>query len=176
MLHKVFLAINLPDDIKEELLIIQKELADFFDEKSIKWTSKDNLHITIHFFGNKNDSEINNIKETINNLNLKEINLKISKISYGPDDNNPKMIWALLDDSNDLQNIKNIFSDEKLILHITLGKINRFVATDMEFLPQICQDTDIEFQARGIDLMESVGRKYRKISQNSKVRSQNFNF
>jgi 2'-5' RNA ligase len=52
MKKKIFIAINLPEKIKSELVSYQEKIDRFFDDTCpIKWTKKDNLHITMFFIG-----------------------------------------------------------------------------------------------------------------------------
>ena len=44
---KTFIAINLPEDIKEKLA----EYQESWSELPIRWTKKENLHITLEFLG-----------------------------------------------------------------------------------------------------------------------------
>ena len=80
--HRVFIAINLPEEVK-------RGLARFYDkwpELPAKWISKDNLHITLEFLGNLTDVEIGDVcqivKEVAKRHNSFSINL--NKILYGP--------------------------------------------------------------------------------------------
>ena len=52
--HRIFIAINLPGDIKKQLAKYQ----DKWPELGGKWTPKDNLHITLEFLGDLTDLEL----------------------------------------------------------------------------------------------------------------------
>ncbi len=52
--RRIFLAINLPENIKEELLSYKEK----WPELPIKWTKKDNLHITLVFLGHISEQEV----------------------------------------------------------------------------------------------------------------------
>jgi 2'-5' RNA ligase len=60
----------LPEEIKKQLLEIIRDLENQFPENTIKWTQPENLHITIFFFGNKNENEIKNIIQSTFDLNI----------------------------------------------------------------------------------------------------------
>ena len=55
MNHRIFIAINLPEKIKNELEKIEKETAELFPKETsrglVRWLKKDNLHITLLFLG-----------------------------------------------------------------------------------------------------------------------------
>ena len=73
--HRVFIAINLPEEVKKELA----KFCDKWPELPAKWTEKDNLHITLEFLGDLTDVEIGEVclvvKEVAKKHNSFSINL-----------------------------------------------------------------------------------------------------
>jgi 2'-5' RNA ligase len=86
-MHRIFIAINLPEDVKKELVSWQEK----FPELPCRWTKKENLHITLVFLGSAKDEEIVEIckivKEVAERHNSFPINFK--KICYGPPGKTP---------------------------------------------------------------------------------------
>jgi 2'-5' RNA ligase len=86
-MHRIFIAINLPDNIKKELISYQEK----WPELPIRWTKKENLHITLAFLGSINDEEIVEIckivKEVTERHNSFQINFK--RVCYGPPGKTP---------------------------------------------------------------------------------------
>ena len=80
--HRIFIAINLPEDIKKELFSYSEKWQEF----PAKWTAKDNLHITLEFLGALTDEEIGEVcaivKEVAERHNC--FSLNINNICYGP--------------------------------------------------------------------------------------------
>jgi len=174
--HRVFIAINLPNEVK-------KELAGFYDkwpELPAKWTTKDNLHITLEFLGDLTDVEIGDackiVKEVAKRHNSFSMNL--NKVLYGPPLRQgsagqapkiPKMVWAegeksdeLIDLREDLQNClleKIRFRPEGsgFVTHITLARISEweFRKFEPEERPEINEDIDLMFSVESIEVMES---------------------
>ncbi|MEK7658616.1 MAG: RNA 2',3'-cyclic phosphodiesterase [Patescibacteria group bacterium] len=113
--HRVFIAINLPKDIKNELNKFKSRFTlsqnENFGEWA-KWTAKDNLHITLEFLGNLTDVEIGEVcvtvKEVAERHNFFSINL--NKILYGPlrrsSKQTPKMVWAIGEPSVETADLK----------------------------------------------------------------------
>ena len=54
MRHRIFIAINLPEDIKKKLTDYQAKWL----ELPCRWTKKENLHITLMFLGYLSDEEL----------------------------------------------------------------------------------------------------------------------
>lgn len=166
--HRVFIAINLPQEIK-------KELAKFYDkwpEVPAKWTAKDNLHITLEFLGDLTDQEIGDacfaVKEVAENHKTFSINL--NKIIYGPQEKfPPRMIWVEGEKSKELSELKKDLQnkllekvrfrpDEKVFSpHITLARISEweFKRMNQEEVPEISENIDLNFSAESIEVMES---------------------
>ena len=101
MRHRVFVAINLPENIKNKLAEYQEKRPDL----PVRWTKKENLHITLIFLGYLIDEElleVCNITEEIASKNQSFfINLK--KIIYGPPKKiPPRLVWVEGEKSEEL--------------------------------------------------------------------------
>jgi len=100
MRHRIFIAINFPEEIKRGLHSCQEKIEELFtpyrNEVSgagpIRWTKPENLHITLAFLGYLSDEELVEVlritKEVASRHHPFSINLY--KILYGP----PKMPYS----------------------------------------------------------------------------------
>ena len=93
MQHRIFIAINLPDKVKNKL----SEYRAKWPELPCRWTKGENLHITLAFLGYLADDELPEVlritKETI--LKHNPFSISLNKIIYGPPKKiPPRMIWA----------------------------------------------------------------------------------
>ncbi|MGB9743249.1 MAG: RNA 2',3'-cyclic phosphodiesterase [Minisyncoccales bacterium] len=167
MKHRIFIAINLPEEIKRELSSFQEK----WPELPCRWTKKDNLHITLIFLGYLSDEEILNLlkitKEVVNKYRPFSIALK--RIIYGPPDKPPRMIWVEGEKSPILTNLKNnlenilfqtiVKEKEKrnYLPHITLGRLKTwaFRQIEPEERPIIDEEIDLSFEVNSIEVMES---------------------
>ncbi|XOB46441.1 MAG: RNA 2',3'-cyclic phosphodiesterase [Candidatus Nealsonbacteria bacterium] len=171
MPHRIFIAINLPEKIK-------KKLADYqtnWPELPVRWTKKENLHITLVFIGYARDEEIPEIckitKEIAEKNRVFTINLK--KICYGPPKKMPpRMVWASGEKSEELGKLqqglensllastaKKFIKPEKRAYspHITLGRIKawEFRQIEPEERPNVNEDISLSFEVNSIEVMES---------------------
>jgi 2'-5' RNA ligase len=82
MKRRIFIAINLPEDIKNKLTAYQREWADL----PIRFTKKDSLHLTIVFIGYVTDDEMLDICRNVQRIAKKHrpFDLKFQKICLGP--------------------------------------------------------------------------------------------
>jgi len=62
---RTFIAIDIPEKIKDEIFEIEKELSKAAGE-GIKWEEKEKFHITLKFLGDVNEEAINSIYQTLN--------------------------------------------------------------------------------------------------------------
>ena len=132
--RRVFIAINLPKDIINELASYQKK----WPELPARWTIKENLHITLSFLGYLTDTEMGEIclaaKEVAGRH--KSFELVLNKISYGPFNKKTKrMVWANGEKSKELsilkRDLENSFSERinflperrSLLPHINLARL-----------------------------------------------------
>ena len=173
MRHRVFIAINLPAEVKEKLSSYQFR----WPELPARWTKKENLHITLLFLGYVRDEELLGIFETVKEAASKNrpflINLK--KICYGPTDKKPpRMVWAEGEKSSELAKLQSDL-EEKLLgnftqhrsevsgagrafsPHITLARLKlwEFRKMEPEERPEISQELSLSFEVDSIEIMES---------------------
>ncbi|MEA3295554.1 MAG: RNA 2',3'-cyclic phosphodiesterase [Patescibacteria group bacterium] len=159
---RIFIAINLPNKIKDELSRFQ----DALNELPVKWIKKDNLHITLSFIGKIDDNQILEVGEIVKNIvaDYNKFFVNLIEIDYGPKNIfPPRMIWATIGDNSALREInKNLEKSLKLkndnfFPHITLGRINQwqYKKIEPEERQEIKQDIDLNFKVKSIDIMES---------------------
>ncbi len=170
MRHRIFIAINLPKEIKEKLESFQEK----WPELPVRWTKKENLHITLIFSGSLSDEEllriINTTKEIAQRNNSFVVNL--NKISYGPPKKMPpRMVWAIGERSPEFTSLRDDlekslmssegvrFSSEKRAFspHITLGRMRvwEFQRIEPEERPEVDEEINLNFQVESIEVMES---------------------
>lgn len=177
MRHRIFIAVNLPEEIKKKLTEYQYK----WPELPARWVKPENIHITLAFLGYLSDEELPEViritKETAQKHNSFSINL--TKIRYGPPDKMPpRMIWIegacpelvggkkidkLSNLQKDLENSlvvsKISFEPENRAfkLHITLARINQweFRRIEPEERPVVDEEISLTFEVNSIEVMES---------------------
>ena len=175
MPRRIFIAINLPEKIKENLVKYQRK----WPELPIKWTKKDNLHITLVFIGHVKDEEIPEICQIVEKIAEKNsvFTISLNKIIYAPPKKMPpRMVWVSGEKSEQLTKLqralensllasplkKNIKQEKRLYSpHITLGRIKRwdFKQLEIEERPGINKDVSFNFEVSSIEIMESQLKK-----------------
>ncbi len=138
----LFFAIDLPDSLKDK---ITKRLQEFDFPFKIKYTPKENLHLTLLFLGNIPTDQLFLIVKIAGDVieKFKVINLYGTDINVAPSNSCARMLWLNFEENEDLENIKHqltkkleeskiTFQKEcrKMKLHITLA---RFEPTRINF-------------------------------------------
>ncbi len=180
--QRIFFALNLPEKIKEELSNYQKEIGglfSFFDGDVIRWTKKENLHITLKFLGYVNDKELLGLSQALKEATAsqKRFSLKLTKICYGPLplERVPRMVWVVGEPSREIvylnEEIENLVSKiskryqekgkRKFTPHITLGRIRQWQwqRIEPEERPSIERDLDLPLKVCSVEIMESILKK-----------------
>jgi 2'-5' RNA ligase len=90
---RVFLAIDLPDDIKAQLVAIQDKLK--FLLEGVRWTRPEGIHLTLKFFGTIVDKDIARISEVVerHTKNARPIALHGEKMGAFPNFQRPRVLW-----------------------------------------------------------------------------------
>lgn len=90
---RVFLAFDIPDDIKNQINEILKEKRKQIS--GVKWVERENLHITCKFLGEINNHQLEEIKKFLSQSFNKNENVKISLKGFGafPNFKKPRVLW-----------------------------------------------------------------------------------
>lgn len=177
MKHRIFIAINLPKEIKEELLSCQKK----FRNLPVRWTKPENLHITLVFIGYTSQEEIERILKVAQETALKfsPFLIELNRICLGPTPERARMIWTEGKISRDLINLDKKLKEElakekisfdgkyPLKVHITLARARGNELRGIKIDERL---NGLSFEVKSIDVMESElfksGAEY-KILKNS---------
>jgi len=132
---RLFFAVLLPEEIRNEIAKIINKLR--LVNADVKWTSVENLHITLKFLGDTDIMMTDDIVGIVQNK-LSDIGsfvIDIAGIGTFGKPSNPSVIWMGIDDSS--AKLKNIFEiidssvsnfglmkeKRNFTAHITLGRI-----------------------------------------------------
>lgn len=169
MKRRIFLAINIPDDIKQKLLEFRK----YWQDLPARWTKPENIHITLVFIGYVLEDELENIKKVTSQVCTKHkpFSISLSRVFLGPPGAAPRMVWVeiqrsqeLLDLQKGLENALYENSDtgyrekEKRSYnpHITLCRFDPQDFLRGGFNKNDSFDIDYSFRASSVEVMESV--------------------
>lgn len=118
---RVFIAVEIPEKTKKEIVKIQNELPEFKGKK----TEYENLHLTLKFLGEVDEEEIKEIKKRLNQIKLKKFFAEINSIGMFSD----RIIWMGIKNCRELQKeidekLSDLFEKEKRFMgHLTIARI-----------------------------------------------------
>jgi len=168
MKQRIFIAINLPEEVKAELTELQKQWPDL----PCRWARKDNLHLTLVFLGYIRKEKIIDILDAIKEAakQTKPFLISLNKLCYGPEKQSPpRLVWVKGQRSQALIDVKKKIEDSlsgkvpfirekrELLPHITLARIRQldWKRSPSDKRSKIEQDVSIDFSVDSIELMES---------------------
>jgi len=171
MRRRIFIAINLPEDVKKELKGYQEK----WPELPCRWTKKDNLHVTLMFLGYVSDEDLLDVCKAAREAVLRHapFSVKLHKIIYGPPKKfPPRMVWAEGEKSEELgrlykdleESVSGSFQKAEArpyAPHITLGRIRTWElkSVEPEERPDIQEEVNLTFEVNSIEVMESQLKK-----------------
>lgn len=175
---RLFIAINLPDKIKEQIAGLLQNLAKNNKKKPIKWIRGNGLHITLHFLGYADGMLEEQVKLAMQSFSGKfgGFEFVLGGIGSFPNLTSPRVIFLECEQTNG----KSVFKLQELLgkkliqlgiavgerlwkPHITLGRVKE----KCDFKIEDCAVEPLNFSVSSFELMESrltpQGAEYKKI-------------
>lgn len=133
-MHRIFIAVKVSPDatFKSQINSLKRDTA----KEKIKWVETSNMHITLFFLGNTEKAVIKVIKKSLKESykGLSRFNLIIKGFGVFKSIRDPRVIWAGVVTSEELNNLQNMtvnglrnagisIDDYKYSPHVTLGRI-----------------------------------------------------
>jgi 2'-5' RNA ligase len=160
---RLFVAISLPEAVKDEIEKMQRELRAALPRDVVRWTKGEQFHLTLKFLGNVAELRVAELIEALRSacLRFTALRLRAAGIGFFPDARRPRVIWAgVLDDTGALPRVQqaveanvkdfvvagpgNAGSDtdlppgrrrsQEFTGHVTLGRIQHIQRSDAEIL------------------------------------------
>lgn len=169
MIQRIFIAIELPEGLKEELVGIQSEY-----DLPVSWVPRDNLHLTVLFLGAVRSESLFHLTRVVERIAQEHSPFVVSldQISYGPDMTlPPRLIWVKGPSNESFQKLKkdidcklredNLYyvsgQPAETKIHVTLGRVRKWEWSklDSEARQPIDRPVSFEVPVDRILIMES---------------------
>ncbi len=89
---RLFIAIELPDEIRKALSDLQKELGPVTD--TARWVKPESIHITLKFIGEVAEPKIEEIDLAAGAVSWKPITVTVKNVGFFPGNLSPRVFWA----------------------------------------------------------------------------------
>jgi len=160
---RIFIAAELPEEVKEYLFSLQKEIGGSLAK--INWVHKKNIHLTLKFLGDVSESLVEDIKKRISMIRFKRFVVRTSGIGVFPSESFVRVVWVGLEPEGKIIELQqkvdeallDMFHEEqKFQAHLTLGRV-KFVKKKREFIERIknLKVKPVEVEISEIKLIES---------------------
>jgi len=143
-----------------------RELRTGLGSEKIKWVEEHNIHITLKFFGETDESLIRGISGSLGKIasNTAELNFRLSGIGIFGSRYDPRVVWAGIEPPEPLASLMKIVQKEmeqhgfepdrqNTVPHLTLGRI-KFLK-DKELFKKVI-DIHRDLQSDFIKISESI--------------------
>lgn len=159
---RAFIAIEMPENVKQELIKIQKEIDKLGLIKG-KFTEFENLHLTLKFLGEISRSELEAVKERLVSIKFDPFEVELNELGVFSEDF-IRIVWIglngelLFQIQKDVDKaLEDIFPPEnRFMAHVTLAR-PKFVEDKQVFIHEIKKISfeKLKFKVDNISLKES---------------------
>ncbi len=164
MTKRLFLAINLPPEVKGALYGIQDDFKEIFKHSRVTWVDPEIAHITLHFLGDVDEEELPDLIDNLRAGGYPEpFELQLRGTSCFPNAKRPRIIFVETSNHTAAIGIHKRtakilvengfdFCDRPWVPHITIGRIKVQSETCP---PNGISVPELTFEVRSFELMES---------------------
>ena len=89
---RVFIAIELPEDVRKKLWEIERKLRPV--TSSARWVSPDSIHLTLKFLGEVSETRLDDIDQALTGLTWRPFQVSVHGIGFFPGTRSPRVFWA----------------------------------------------------------------------------------
>ena len=158
---RLFIAINVPDNIKEHFLFLQDK---------IKVDAKINLvktfHLTLKFLGDVPEEKVEQIKKLLSTISFDSFTAKLNGAGVFPNEKRIRVFWIGIEPQDKIialqksidNALKDLFEpDTRFHPHITLGRV-KFVKDKKALVEQVnsLPIEPLEFPIESVSLIKST--------------------
>jgi|SRR5690606_5741056 len=162
---RLFIALDIPDEIKEEIIVIRNSVIS--NPLDYKWEAKGKLHITLKFIGEVKDDLLEPIKNEIEFIsNYKPVISSFTKFGFFFSRGRPVILWLGFKLSGEIFHLEKELNNKLLKFgiekekrdfkpHLTLMRIRKKVSKDFISSFENCKLPGTEFKIDSVSLIKS---------------------
>lgn len=169
-----FIALELPDDVRETVALIIKRLRPA-QHRYVKWVSPEGTHLTVKFLGNIYQSQIPQITGIMRTAagKVPPLELKLGGLGMFPSEQRPRVIWVALEGNAEPLAVMQREIEQALMPmgftpenraftpHLTLGRVRDNASPEeRKVIAAVVKEKKIEYEStftlKEISLMKST--------------------
>ena len=162
---RLFIAVEIPEDIKAALLSAQKKIAET-EHTNARLTFVKDFHFTLKFLGDVDDDTIKKIKELLDDVSFDAFDITLDSTGVFPDENDIRVVWVGVEPHSQIialqqkieKSLIGLFpKDDRFHPHLTLARV-KIVKNKKKFAEQL-KNLKIEkksFFIKGFSLIRSA--------------------
>ena len=142
---RLFIAIEIPEEIKDYLCVIQREIID--SKNKIRLVNKDSMHLTLKFLGEVQPDKVEILNKNLKEIQFKPFSVNLDAIGVFPSEDYIRVVWAGLKpeervlelQKNIDESLKKLFRKEKDFRpHLTIARV-KYIEDKKRFVDKLKQ-------------------------------------
>src|SRR3989338_9954601 len=142
---RLFVAIEIPEEINDYLCGLQQEIAD--SRNKIRLVNKDNMHLTLKFLGEVQPNKVESLNKNLKEIAFKPFSVVLDDIRVFPNEDCIRVVWVGLKpeefvlelQKNIDENLKKLFKKEKGFKpHLTIARV-KYIEDKKQFVDKLKQ-------------------------------------
>jgi RNA 2',3'-cyclic 3'-phosphodiesterase len=85
---RLFAAVDLPDDVKDKLTLLCSGMS------GAKWVGRDQMHLTLHFIGEVDDTDFSAIKNALAEVRAASFEMRLTGAGQFPPKGQVRVLWV----------------------------------------------------------------------------------
>lgn len=145
---RLFVAIPVPDAVREEMLRVQRELQPLMARGVVRWAKPEQFHLTLRFLGDVSSDRVAGLRDSLRVACAGErvLPLRAQGVGFFPNARSPRVLWIGVNDAEsrlgDLQRkieaaVQPFTAEpggERFAGHVTLGRFKQSGPSEIKAL------------------------------------------
>jgi 2'-5' RNA ligase len=153
-LFRLFIAVTIPEGIKTKIEAAQAELRRVLPERAVRWTRREQFHLTLKFLGDVDAARVEALGEALRAAcrGFGALHLRAERVGCFPDLRYPRVVWVGVQDQAEqlpllqaaveraAREYTTEEKEERFTGHVTLARIKGIKRLEAEALGKAAGD------------------------------------
>ena len=148
---RLFIAVTIPSEVKARIAETQTELRRVLADRAIRWTRREQFHLTLKFLGDVDASRVEALGEAIRDAcrGFGALPLRAGRVGCFPDQRHPRVVWVgVRDQAEHLARLQGAVevatreytleaAGERFAGHVTVARLKGIKRAEAEALARV---------------------------------------